>query len=121
MELKSIIKTKKEYKHALIRAEKLMELPDGSPEDEELEILALLIDDYENRNYPIEPPDPIEAIKFRMEQNGYTNKDLAKVIGGANRASEILKGKRKLTINMIRNLISTWNMSADSLLGKINV
>jgi len=117
MEIKTVIKTEREYKRVLKRASELMDLPDGSPEDVELELLALLIDDYERRHYPIEPPEPVEAIKFRMEQRGYTKKDLARILGGQNRASEILLKKRTLTLNMIRRLTEEWNMSADILIG----
>jgi len=117
LKVEGVIKTEKEYKKALKRAEKLMLLPENSPEDKELELLSLLIEDYENKHYPIEPPDPIEAIKFRMEQQGLTQKDLAKVLGGSNRASEVLNRKRNLSLKMIRKLKAEWNMSAEILIG----
>jgi len=88
----------------------------GTNESDEADILALLIDDYEHKNYPIEAPDPIEAIKIRMEEMGLKQKDLVQVFGGKSRVSEILHKKRKLTIEMIRNLIEKLDLSADTLL-----
>lgn len=103
MKLKPI-HTKKEYKLALERLEIIFNAKLGTPLGDELEILSLLIDKYELEQFPIELPDPIEAIKFRMEQMGYTQSDLAKVVGLKSRASEILNKKRKLSLEMIRNL-----------------
>lgn len=98
------IKTKKDYQAALDRLELIFDVKPGTPEGDELEVLGILIDKYEQEHYPIEFPDPIEAIKFRMEQLGYSQSDLAKVIGLKSRASEILSKKRKLTLEMIRQL-----------------
>lgn len=98
------IKTKKDYQTALDRLELIFDAKPGTPEGDELEVLGILIDKYEHEHYPIEFPDPIEAIKFRMEQLGYSQSDLAKVIGLKSRASEILSKKRKLTLEMIRQL-----------------
>lgn len=98
------IKTEKDYKQALDRLEIIFDAKKNSVEGDELEILSLLIDKYENENFPIDYPDPIEAIKFRMEQLGYTQADLAKVAGLKSRASEILNRKRKLSLEMIRKL-----------------
>src|SRR4030067_493613 len=98
------IKTKKDYQNALERLEVIFDAKKGTKEGDELEILGILIDQYENENFPIELPDPIEAIKFRMEQLGYNQTDLARVVGLKSRASEILNKKRKLTLEMIRLL-----------------
>jgi len=98
------IKTEQDYENALERLEVIFDAKPGSPEDDELEILGILIEKYEDQHYPIGLPDPIEAIKFRMEQLGYNQNDLAKVIGLKSRASEILNKKRKLTLEMIRQL-----------------
>ena len=96
------IKTKKDYQNALERLEKIFDAKKGSTEGDELEVLSILIEKYEDEHFPIGFPDPIEAIKFRMEQLGYNQTDLAKVVGLKSRASEILSKKRKLTLDMIR-------------------
>jgi HTH-type transcriptional regulator/antitoxin HigA len=98
------IKTKKDYQAAMNRLEAIFDAQPGTPEGDELEVLGILIDKYEQEHYPIAYPDPIEAIKFRMEQMGYNQSDLAKVVGLKSRASEILNKKRKLTLDMIRQL-----------------
>jgi HTH-type transcriptional regulator/antitoxin HigA len=98
------IKTKKDYQAAMNRLEAIFDAQPGTPEGDELEVLGILIDKYEHEHYPIAYPDPIEAIKFRMEQMGYNQSDLAKVVGLKSRASEILNKKRKLTLDMIRQL-----------------
>ena len=110
------IKTKKDYRDALVRLEKVFDGKSGSAEGDELELLGILIDTYEKVHYPIDFPDPIEAIKFRMEQLGYTQSDLANVVGLKSRASEILNKKRKLTLEMIRNLHNTLNIPTDVLI-----
>jgi len=98
------IKTEQDYQESLNRLEFIFDAKKGTPEGDELEILSILIDKYENEKFPIGFPDPIEAIKFRMEQMGYNQNDLAKVVGLKSRASEILNKKRKLTLEMIRQL-----------------
>ena len=98
------IKTKKDYEQAMIRLENLFDAKKGTPKGDELEILSLLIEKYEDDKFPIDLPDPIEAIKFRMEQSGLTQTDLANIVGQKSRASEILNKKRKLSLEMIRNL-----------------
>jgi HTH-type transcriptional regulator/antitoxin HigA len=103
MELK-VIKTEKQYRAALSRLEEIFDSKKGSKTADELELLSLLIEKYENESSPIDLPDPIEAIKFRMEQLGYKQKDLAAAIGLKSRVSEILNRKRKLTLDMIRKL-----------------
>lgn len=108
------VKTKKDYKEALTRIEKIWNAESGTKMGDELEILSVLVEKYEEDSYKILPPNPIEAIKFRMEQMQLEKKDLAKIIG-ANRASEVLQGKRGLTINMIRSLRSALRIPTDSL------
>lgn len=110
------IKTKKDYQQALDRLELIFDAKKGTEEGDELEILEILIDQYENEHFPIDLPDPIEAIKFRMEQLGYTQTDLAKVVGLKSRASEILSGKRKLSLDMIRQLHDKLNIPTDVLI-----
>lgn len=115
MKLKAI-KTKKDYRAALDRLEIIFDAKKGSPEGNELEILGILIEQYENEHFPIDLPDPIEAIKFRMEQLGYSQTDLAKVVGLKSRASEILNRKRKLSLEMIRQLHDKLNIPTDVLI-----
>lgn len=110
-----IIKTENEYQAALARLEKIFDAKPGTKEGDELEIVALLIEKYENENSPIESPDPIEAIKFRMEQLGYKQKDLEEIIGYKGRVSEILNKKRKLTLEMIRRIHNTLHIPTDVL------
>jgi len=110
------IKTKKDYQDALVRLERIFDAKPGSTEGDELEILGILVDNYEKVHYPIDFPDPIEAIKFRMEQLGYNQSDLATIIGLKSRASEILNKKRKLTLDMIRNLHDALNISTEVLI-----
>jgi HTH-type transcriptional regulator/antitoxin HigA len=110
------IKTKKDYQQALDRLELIFDAKKGTEEGDELEILGILIDQYENKHFPIDLPDPIEAIKFRMEQLGYNQTDLAKVVGLKSRASEILSGKRKLSLDMIRQLHEKLNIPTDILI-----
>ena len=110
------IKTKKDYQQALERLEVIFDAKKETKEGDELEILGILIDQYENEHFPIDLPDPIEAIKFRMEQLGYTQTDLAKVVGLKSRASEILSKKRKLSLDMIRQLHEKLNIPTDVLI-----
>ena len=109
------IKTEKDYQNALNRLEKVFDAEPGTPKGDELEILALLIEKYEEKHYPIEAPDPIEAIKFRMEQMGYKQKDLEKVIGYKGRVSEVLNGKRKLNLEMVRKLHTMLHIPLEAL------
>lgn len=110
-----VIKNEKEYQKALSRLDKIFDAKKGTKEGDELELLSLLIDKYEQEKYPIDLPDPIEAIKFRMEQLGYKQKDLADAIGLKSRVSEILNKKRKLTLEMIRKLSKTLSIPTDVL------
>ena len=114
MEIKPI-KTEKDYDKALERLELIFDATPNSKEGDEAEILSLLIDNYESKNYPINPPDPIEAIKIRMEEMNLKQKDLVGVIGGKSRVSEILNRKKRLTVEMIRELERVLNISASVL------
>lgn len=109
------IHTEEEYETALVRAEELFDSKKGTSEGDELEVLLILIDKYEKDNFPIDLPDPIEAIKFRMEQLQLKPKDLADLIGYKSRVSEILNRKRKLTLDMIRKLHVNLNIPTDVL------
>ena len=113
-----VIKTETEYEAALAYVETLMDATPNSPEEKALELFALLIDTYEQAHYPIDLPDPIEAIKFRMEQEGLSRKDLEPLLGGRARVSEILNRKRPLTLRMIRRLRKGLGLSADVLVGE---
>jgi len=115
MEIK-LIKTEQDYQVALAKLDELFDAPKGTTESEYADVLALIIDEYENKHYPIEAPDPIEAIKIRMEEMHLKQKDLANVIGGNNRVSEVLNKKRKLTVEMIRNLTLKLNLSPTILI-----
>jgi HTH-type transcriptional regulator/antitoxin HigA len=109
------IRNEKDYQKALKRLELIFDAKKGSEKGDELEILSILIDRYENENFPIGMPDPIEAIKFRMEQMGMKQKDLAEVVGFKSRVSEILNKKRKLTLDMIRKLNTTLHIPTEVL------
>lgn len=111
----SPIRNEKDYQAALDRLELIFDAKQGTPEGDELEILSILIDRYENEHFPIEMPDPIEAIKFRMDQMGMKQKDLADIVGFKSRVSEILNGKRKLTLSMIRSLNKTLRIPTEVL------
>jgi len=114
MEIKPI-KTEKDYDKALERLEVIFDASQNSKEGDEAEILSLLIENYENQYYPIEAPDPIEAIKIRMEEMDIKQKDLVGVIGGKSRVSEILNKKKRLTVDMIRKLEEMLHISASIL------
>ena len=111
-----LIKTEIDYEKALQRLDEIFDAPIGSKEGDELEVLTILIDNYEKEHSPIEFPDPIEAIKFRMEQMDYDQQDLAEIIGLKSRASEILNKKRKLSLNMIRLLHDKMHIPTDVLI-----
>ena len=110
------IKTEADYQLALKRFELLFDALMGTPESVEADILALLIEEFENKKYPVEVPDPIEAIKIRMEEMQLKQIDLIDAIGGKSRVSEILNRKRKLTVEMIRNLTTRLNLSPSALI-----
>lgn len=115
MELKPI-KTKSDYQLALKRLELIFDAPIGTAESDEADILGLMINDYERKHYAIDAPDPIEAIKIRMEEMNLKQVDLIAEVGGKSRVSEILNKKRKLTVEMIRNLTRKLNLSPELLI-----
>lgn len=114
MQLKKI-RSKKDYNEALARFEAIFQAPNGTPESDEADVLALLIKDYEEQHYVIEAPDPIEAIKYRMEQQGLSNKDLAVILGFKSRVTDIFKKNRKLNLAMVRKLHDTLHIPLQSL------
>lgn len=109
------IKSEQDYNQALKRLEEIFHSDIDTPEGDEAEVLSILIEKYEEEQYPIGMPDPIEAIKFRMEQMGMKQKDLAEVVGFTSRVSEILNRKRKLTLDMIRKLSSKLQIPTEVL------
>lgn len=115
MEIK-LIKTEKDYMKALARLEIIFDAKVGTKEGDELELLGMFVDNYENEKFPIGFPDPIEAIKFRMEQLGYTQTDFANIVGLKSRASEILNRKRKLSLEMIRKIHEKLHISTEVLI-----
>ncbi len=110
------IKTTLDYQNALARLELIFDAKQGSENGDELEILGILIENYENEHFQIGLPDPVEAIKFRMEQLDYKQSDLATIFGVKSRASEILNKKRKLSLEMIRQLHSQLNIPTEVLI-----
>jgi HTH-type transcriptional regulator / antitoxin HigA len=120
MELK-LIKTEQDYQKALERLDEIFDAKIGTPESDEADIIGLLVDEYEKKHYPIEAPDPIEAIKIRMEEMQLKQKDLVGMIGGKSRVSEILSKKKKLTIEMVRILAERLNLSAQLLISDYNL
>jgi HTH-type transcriptional regulator/antitoxin HigA len=110
------IRTKRDYEAALKEVERLWGAKSGTSEGDRLDVLATLIDAYEATHYPMNPPDPIEAIKFRMEQQGLTRKDLEPLIGTRTRVAEVLNRKRNLSIGMIRRLHDALGISAEVLI-----
>lgn len=110
------IRNEQDYERALQRLEEIFDAKKGSEEGDELEILSILIDRYENENFPIGMPDPIEAIKFRMEQMGINQSELAEVMGFKSRVSEVLSKKRKLTLTMIRKLHESLHIPTEVLI-----
>ncbi len=115
------IKNEKDYEIALRKLEKVFDAKPNTKEGDEADILGLLIENYENQKYVIVPPDPIEAIKIRMEEMNLKQKDLIGVIGGKSRVSDVLNKKRKLTVEMIRNLADKLNLSASLLVKEYNL
>jgi HTH-type transcriptional regulator/antitoxin HigA len=110
------IRGEADYERALRRVEELWNASEGSTEGDELDILATLIEAYEREHYPIGLPDPIEAIKFRLEQKGKDSRALIGVIGQRTRVYEVLQGKRPLSLNMIRNLHEKFDIPAEVLI-----
>lgn len=111
-----LIKTEEDYRVSLKKLEQLFDSEPNTPEGDEAEILAILVDEYENEHYPIGPPDPIEAIKIRMEEMNLKQKDLVGIIGGKSLVSQILNRRKKLTLDMIRKLEKILHISASVLI-----
>ena len=116
MEIKPI-RTKADYRAALKEIEALMSAGPRTPEGERLDVLVTLVEAWERKHVPMDPPDPIDAIQFRMEQSGLTPKDLVPMIGRLNRVYEVLSRKRPLTLEMIRRLHEGLGIPAESLIG----
>ena len=112
----NLIKTENDYRQALERLESIFDAKKGTEQGDELELLGMLIEQYETEKFSFSLPDPIEAIKFRMEQLGYTQSDLANVVGLKSRASEILSRKRKLSLEMIRQIHERLNIPTEVLI-----
>ncbi len=110
------IRTQADYDAALAEVERLWGAASGTPEGDRLDVLATLIEVYEAKHHPMDPPDPIEAIRFRMEQQGLTRKDLESIIGTRGRVAEVLNRRRGLSIEMIRNLHEQLGISAEVLI-----
>jgi HTH-type transcriptional regulator/antitoxin HigA len=110
------IRTEADYDRALRRVEELWDSAEGSTESDEVDILTTLIEAYEREHYPIDLPDPVEAIKFRLEQTGKNSRALIGIIGQRTRVYEVMRGKRPLSLNMIRNLHEKLDIPADVLI-----
>ena len=114
-----IIRNEESHAAALRRISELWGAPAGSPEGDELDILATLVERYEERLWPIEGVSPNDAVRFAMEQNGYGQSDLAALLGSRSRASEILSGRRRLSLEQMRLLHSKWRIPAELLIGRL--
>jgi HTH-type transcriptional regulator/antitoxin HigA len=111
------IRTDADHAAALRRIDELMDAAEGTPEADELDVLATLVEAYEDRNFPVDDPDPLAAIQFRMEQLGLTRKDLEPLLGSRGRVSEVLNGRRALSLPMIRRLHRELGIPLESLVG----
>ena len=112
------IKTEQQYFQALEKLEEIFDAKENTAEGDEAEILSLLIDTFENEHYQIEAPDPIEAIRIRMEEMDLKQKDMVEIIGSKSKTSEVLNRRKRLTLDMIRNLQKKLNLSASVLITK---
>ena len=112
-----VIKTESAHVAALARIDRLMDAKPDTAQGDELELLSLLVHSYEEVAFPIDKPDPVAAIRFRMEQQGLKPKDLVPLLGSRSRVSEVLSGRRNLSVKMIRGLVSGLGIPADILLG----
>ena len=112
------IRNDADYELALQEIDRCLDAASGSPERDRLEVLTVLVDDYEAKHHPINPPDPIAAIEFVLEQRGLTRKDLEGVIGSSGRISEVMNKQRSLSLAMIRKLVETFDLPADVLIRK---
>jgi HTH-type transcriptional regulator/antitoxin HigA len=113
-----IIKTKRENEAALARVDRLMDAAPNTPQGDELELLSLLVHDHEEKEFPVDKPNPVAAIRFRMEQQGLAPKDLVPFLGSRGRVSEVLSGKRGLSLKMIHALVIGLRIPAQLLLGE---
>ncbi len=113
------IRTEADHAAAVRRMEALWEAAPGTPEDDELDVLATLVDAYERQRWPIEACSPVDAIRFSMEQNDRSQRDLAELLGSRSRASEILSGRRGLTLEQIKLLHVRWHIPLEALLGQM--
>ena len=111
------VKTVDDYKNALVSIDELMDARPGTAKGDELDILATLVEAYERNHFPINPPDPVEAILFRMDQMGIDRKSLEPLLGGRNRVSEVLNRKRSLSMNQIRRLHDGLDIPLENLIG----
>ncbi|MCD4747109.1 MAG: helix-turn-helix domain-containing protein [Bacteroidales bacterium] len=109
------IKTELDYNESIKRIEQLWGAKKDTPEGDELDLLCTLVESYEMKHYPIAPPDPIDAIKFRMEQMGMTKTDMAKYLGSQSRVNEVLSRKRQLTLKMVKSLYKGLKIPAEIL------
>jgi HTH-type transcriptional regulator / antitoxin HigA len=116
MNMIKAIRTEADYDWALAEIDLLMDAEPGTQEGDRLDVLVTLVEAYESQHWRIDPPDPIEAIKLRMQQRGLTRQDLEKVLGSKSRVSEVLNRKRPLTLEMIRRLHKLWGIPAESLI-----
>ncbi len=110
------IRNDDDLRAAFVRLEAIFQAPEGSPEADEMEVLVALVESYENKHYPVGPADPVEAIKFRMEQQGLAPKDLEPFIGPRGRVSEVLNRKRALSLRMVKRLHDGLKIPYESLL-----
>ncbi len=110
------IKSEQDYNKSIKRIEELWGAKKDSPEGDELDLLCTLVESYEIKHYPIAPPDPIDAIKFRMEQMGMTKTDMVKYLGSQSSANKVLSGKRQLTLKMVKSLYKGLKIPAEILL-----
>ncbi len=115
MKLK-ILKTKKDYQNALNRFEEIFQSKPGSTESDEADVLSLLLKDYEEKHFVIEAPNPLDAIRYRMEQQGLTNSDLAVILGFKSRVTDLFNKHRKLNITMVRKLHDQLNIPLETLI-----
>ncbi len=110
------IRTRRDHERALLEIQRLWDAKPGTAEDDRLDVLATLVDAYENEHFPMDPPDPIEAIRFRLEQQGLDPSALIGVIGGRSRVYEVMNGKRALSLAMIRRLHERFGIPAEVLI-----
>jgi HTH-type transcriptional regulator / antitoxin HigA len=113
-----VIKTARDYKETMKRIEEIFEAKPRTPEGDELELLTTLVELYEKKEFPIDLPDPVSAVKFRMEQQGLKAKDLVQYIGSASKVSEVLSGKRAFSTAMMQNLVTGLDIPPAIFLGR---